>query len=1585
MKLGKFGSFAAAIAAALYSTFAVGETYEKSINLNVYDESVLTVAAGDTCKLKFTGDTFSKKFAKEGNGNITIDNNANFTLASFSWKGAGVLTVNDTTFNVSGTFGTYGSWNEQSNVFNNCTLTAGTFHNDCNRNRLHYGYTFFNGGTYTFDKLYVTSSDSGSGSVVTVQGGAQVKVNTELFCVRLTSGDPGVARLVIEDGSVTTPQINLGWANATQKQGAVELLGGTLTTKTIVNGPGNADYVLGNGGTFVATTKDTDILPSGIEHVYIGINGMTVESDVDVTISKAFEPWSPEEGVSETGPLYKTGTGKLTLTGDASAHGKTVIAGGSLAFGADVATHPAVELAEGGSLDWTGCTTKLAGLVLSGGTLKLGPTDTIELTAADSFDPRSVTFDLSDISTIHTTYSMVKVPGQVSAAHVAAWAAMTLPEVPEIIHVFKTVYDEASDTTTYVLSIEIDPNVRRQITVTAGEGGSVDFENGKYPVDTPISLTAVPDDGYSFTGWTGDVAEGHELDNPLAFVVGGQDISIQANFAEVAGEIDIDLSGGDMTVEVGYGCSRTVRNFTGNASATLSIVGGGHLTMPEAATATSFAALVIDGVMVDVATIGQLGAGPVTIRNNGGLHLTGSIKLANPMVITVEDSARFDIDETAVFTVQTTRLKCTDTQITKTGLGTLTVELDGSKNFNQPGYWTIKEGFLKGVRSSNTSSAFIWSEANIEGPTIELQTGATMQCVGALPKIVLAGGTLEWTSVAAKTGTGIAYDHNLVFANNGATTFILNGGVEVLPSEKPSQICGDTAIFSGTNDRKMEINVHEGATLDVYAEFIPRLTSATATDYATVRKTGAGTLRFNRPIRAAGVCMIEEGAVEMGKPLARPDAGFRFVPAGGTLRLTDATAVDLSCDNALLSSAAVWFDATKISAAEGATLSSVANLGICGGCAWNCGLDTVAATYTAAGIGGLPCFVVNGKGGELLKTYANGGTAMTVFSVARNTSWTTGATHGEGGSPVQICNASGGAIFGYNFSAANAYKVVFGGSTQTFTGTGVVPTDDTPFINEAVWSGTSASFRQWWSDAADAFEWSGTVGAWPSTAAWVAIGSRCEYSSGMDSGRRAKGMVGQIGEVLVFNRVLTADETAYVRSYLQRKWFGSTVPEVALPATAMPEQLGVEVGEGEKALLNVQGAADIAKRDAGELVLAGVIDGASKVSVEEGTIGFNTNGWRTAAAVWVDAADASTIVMDGESVVSVANKGVTGGTFTPVESYSGVDSHPKMDAINGTAALLFEGAQGIGLDTFVPGESRNEQPLYIYLVAERTTLPASLTGPFTLTTKAPSSVLNPEGSFSVGEAKDNNQDTKRLYVGLRTSNVIRGYAGDGVPFIDVCATSFMRSRYADITAETTAENAKLVIDGFTEKTNVIDFTVLGGFLLNGKLKGETRYGTTKFDYGWKGKIGEFIVFTSPLSEDDEKELLDYLSAKWLDASAEPQAVAALPRVLGGGSTAFAGGNVDLAFADGTAIDFESPAVTVNDLVFGSDLSLWYAPVPAKGGLAGIFAYDGEVEGFDSKEWTVTGGPRVKGKLGVVNEPGLIALDYKKNGLGIIVR
>jgi hypothetical protein len=50
-----------------------------------------------------------------------------------------------------------------------------------------------------------------------------------------------------------------------------------------------------------------------------------------------------------------------------------------------------------------------------------------------------------------------------------------------------------------------------------------------YVLGTGVTLTAVPDAGYVFTGWSGDVPAGHETDNPL-LVVMDQDRDITAGF-----------------------------------------------------------------------------------------------------------------------------------------------------------------------------------------------------------------------------------------------------------------------------------------------------------------------------------------------------------------------------------------------------------------------------------------------------------------------------------------------------------------------------------------------------------------------------------------------------------------------------------------------------------------------------------------------------------------------------------------------------------------------------------------------------------------------------------------------------------------------------------------------------------------------------------------------------------------------------------------------------------------------------------------------------------------------------------------------
>ena len=70
-----------------------------------------------------------------------------------------------------------------------------------------------------------------------------------------------------------------------------------------------------------------------------------------------------------------------------------------------------------------------------------------------------------------------------------------------------------------------------ELTISAGPGGTIDPSPGSYIYDqgTEVALTAQPESGYEFSGWTGDVPSGHENDNPLSFTM-DSDKSIAATF-----------------------------------------------------------------------------------------------------------------------------------------------------------------------------------------------------------------------------------------------------------------------------------------------------------------------------------------------------------------------------------------------------------------------------------------------------------------------------------------------------------------------------------------------------------------------------------------------------------------------------------------------------------------------------------------------------------------------------------------------------------------------------------------------------------------------------------------------------------------------------------------------------------------------------------------------------------------------------------------------------------------------------------------------------------------------------------------------
>ena len=78
-------------------------------------------------------------------------------------------------------------------------------------------------------------------------------------------------------------------------------------------------------------------------------------------------------------------------------------------------------------------------------------------------------------------------------------------------------------------SSEIDssPEITFNITISSKEGGSVDIQSGTYNAGTKLKLTATPDEGYIFSGWSNGSTE-----NPLTITI-DSNLTITASFERV--------------------------------------------------------------------------------------------------------------------------------------------------------------------------------------------------------------------------------------------------------------------------------------------------------------------------------------------------------------------------------------------------------------------------------------------------------------------------------------------------------------------------------------------------------------------------------------------------------------------------------------------------------------------------------------------------------------------------------------------------------------------------------------------------------------------------------------------------------------------------------------------------------------------------------------------------------------------------------------------------------------------------------------------------------------------------------------------
>ena len=77
-------------------------------------------------------------------------------------------------------------------------------------------------------------------------------------------------------------------------------------------------------------------------------------------------------------------------------------------------------------------------------------------------------------------------------------------------------------------------HIQYTLALNSGEGGATQPLQGSYEYDCGelVEITATPDSGYEFSGWSGNVPSGYENDNPLTFTM-DSDRSITASFKRI--------------------------------------------------------------------------------------------------------------------------------------------------------------------------------------------------------------------------------------------------------------------------------------------------------------------------------------------------------------------------------------------------------------------------------------------------------------------------------------------------------------------------------------------------------------------------------------------------------------------------------------------------------------------------------------------------------------------------------------------------------------------------------------------------------------------------------------------------------------------------------------------------------------------------------------------------------------------------------------------------------------------------------------------------------------------------------------------
>ena len=913
---------------------------------------------------------------------------------------------------------------------------------------------------------------------------------------------------------------------------------------------------------------------------------------------------------------------------------------------------------------------------------------------------------------------------------------------------------------------------------------------------------------------------------------------------------------------------------------------------------------------------------------------------------------------------------------------------------------------------------------SVPGFSVEVDAGAELLMPAdgvVLPRLVLKGGKV--TSAGCDvSGNSAGELETLRDPRMPACDFIVANPVEIRDAETPSEITASRIGLKGSSASPAGFAVGEGAELRLNGRLVP---SEENGERAFV-KSGAGTLCLNGEV-AMGELRAEEGTLAYTRNTAfLPGATVR--PASGVKVILEDGA-DVSAPFAvvggLVASADIWIDATQIDVADGAAVTSLRNLGTVGGVLSKVNASgTTSPTLVADALGGNPALNFDGTHAFVTDVYTNQANTLTTFVVAQTT------THVKWSSPISLSTVGSGNggeeehegtfFYSFNQDVLDVFKAARG---KTSLGTAdwafeySLPGLATgmPYLLEHRRDGSTATGTAYCGEAyADCVK--------TNSSRWlrqnitrVQVGGRMLKTGAPYSSRLHKGYV---GEVIVFTRALSDAEYAAVETYLKNKWFaaGKTDPMRQGETPYYGAEVELEVADGAAARFSANTVSgevggDFRKTGAGTL-LVGDASLAARLSAVEGTLALATSNTPCQAAIWLDPSDADTVGMTGNYVTSLANKGTLGGNFIK-NIGNGATLAKDGDGINGNAVLSFAGGSSLLFDGFVRDDG-SPRSLHVYAVVSRTEY-VKFSAPFSFAHS--DNVGNDKRANGTFLYTDNQNggyiyrtfygyDARGLTNGLtRQTQDVNSYFID-LPRRDsdgdvVLAVNHMGASWQLFATELVGDDTASVPWYATWSCSLqplhVNRVQLGGPMKNGGAS----FGEGD---GWKGRIGEFIVFDRALSLKDETELLAYLRKKWLDkgtGSLTPPAClggTTLPSALGPDvalevkapaklvhalsvqdvySLALAGASVERVGWGGDPADFRLFNV-VHDATASGNIAFLADPMPAE--TVDVFGYGTFANGAT---WTLTGGD---GSLAFRDKPSDAVFRLKKrDGVCIIFR